>query len=308
MAQCCSAGNPVGGDLIQSSIGPHSLRLSALYKNSFSDQYYNKDHPEDVPQINYSRFNFMSFQFMYGISRKLNVFGELGYFFDKSQSVSIQGNHVLTARGIGDLALGAKYIIFTSRNNTNEFNITAGIKLPVGAFDQEMDGVVLPLSLQPSNGATKFTGSLYFLHRPLGSKLGFFIVSSIETSTVIQSKNYYYHYGYVFLNSISGTYKINDKTSVALQSRFEIRGKDKRENDLVVSSTGSAALFLSPIFQYSLLKGWELSLQADFPVYKYVQGYQLTNKYSFSVQLSKRLSFKKKTTEDPKNVNTNIVD
>lgn len=303
VAQCCSAGNPVGGDLIQSGIGKQNLRVSAQYRHSFSDQYYSADHAEDVPQINFSRFNFVSVQMMYGITSKFNVIAEAGYFMDKSQSVAIQGNHLLTTRGLGDLALAGKYMFYTSPNKTKEFNLTAGVKLPVGAFDQEMDGVVLPLSLQPSNGAVKFTASVYYQMRPVGKKWGFFLISSLESSTTIQSRNFYYHYGNVYLNSLSISYKAGKNTSLVLQNRLECRGKDKREQNLEVASTGSVVLFLSPVLRYHLLQNWEMTLQADFPVYKYVKGSQLTNKYSFSVGISRQISLKQKQ----KDVSANIL-
>ncbi|MCX6272470.1 MAG: transporter [Bacteroidetes bacterium] len=298
-AQCCSAGNPVGGDLLQSSIGKHSLRLTTQFKHSFSDQYYYQDHAEDIPQIKFSRFNYMNFQFIYGVSDKFNVFGELGYFFDKSQSVNIQGNHLFQASGIGDLTLNAKYVVFANRNKTKELNISGGVKLPVGAFDQEQEGVVLPLSLQPSNGSTKYTGSLYYFHRPFRSKLGFYWVSTIEVNSTIQSKNFFYKYGNVYINSLSGTYKLNDNISFVLQARAEIRAKDKREDNQIVSSTGSTVIFVAPMIQYRFLKNWETTLQADYPVYKYVQGSQLTNKYSYSISLARKISFRKKIEDKP---------
>lgn len=296
-AQCCSAGNPLGGDLLQSSIGKQNLRVTTQFKHSFSDQYYDQDHPRDVPQIQFSRFNYMNFQFIYGISDKFNVFGELGYFFDKSQSVNIQGNHLFQASGIGDLTLNAKYVVFANRNKTKELNISCGVKLPVGAFDQEQEGVVLPLSLQPSNGSMKYSGSLYYFHRPYKSKLGYYLVSTIEINSTIQSKNFYYKYGNIYINSISGTYRLNDNLSLVLQSRAEVRAKDKRENEQLVSSTGSVVIFIAPMIQFHFFKNWETIFQADYPVYKYVQGSQLTNKYSYSISLARKISFRKKIEE-----------
>jgi hypothetical protein len=292
-AQCCAAGNPVGGDLLLGSIGKNNLKLILQYKHSYSDQYFHEGHAENVPQINFSRFNYSSFQFIYGIGKRFNVFGEIGYFIDKSQSVSVQGNHLFSATGIGDLGLNAKYVIYSSTERSKELNLSAGIKLPVGAFDQMDGNVILPLSLQPSTGATKYTTTIHYFYRPLDSKFGLFLNSSADMHSTISSKNYYYRYGNVYINSVSGTYKINNKLGVVVQARMEHREKDEREQGIIVASTGSDVVFLSPSIQYLLPYKLEAGLQVDYPIYKHVNGYQLTNKFSFSFNLARKLSFNK---------------
>lgn len=84
-----------------------------------------------------------------------------------------------------------------------------------------------------------------------------------------------------------------------LQTRAEVRDKDQREENQMVSSTGSTVIFVAPVIQYRFLKNWETTIQADYPVYKYVQGSQLTNKYSYSISLARKISFRKKTEEKP---------
>ncbi len=292
--QCCSAGNPSGGDFLEGSMNRRELRLSLSLKHSYSDRYYYQDHQIEVPQVQFSRFNFMSFRSMYGITNRLNIFGELGYFLDKSQSVNIQGNHLLKATGMGDFTIGARYRITSSRLKTKELNISGGVRLPAGAFDKEMNGVVLPLSLQPSNGATKFTAGLYYFYQPRGSRLGFYMLSSTEISTTIRSDNFYYRYGNVYINALSSTYKLNGSISLILQSRLEVRDKDRREEEQLVPSTGSSVVFISPIARFNFLNDWEVLFQADVPVYKYVQGSQLTNKYAVSLGVSRRFPIQDK--------------
>ena len=296
-AQCCAAGNPLGSDQLLGSIGKHNLKLILQYKHSYSDQYFHEDHAENVPQIKFSRFNYSSFQFIYGISKRFNVYGELGYFFDKSQSVSVQGGHLLSAKGVGDLGVNAKYVLYNSFNHSKELNLSAGIKLPVGAFDQMDGNVVLPLSLQPSTGATKYSATLYYFYRPQDRRLGLFFHSSIDFHSRISSKNYFYKYGNVIVNSVSGTYRVSNKIGAIFQARLEHRDKDLREKNSIVASTGSDAVFISPAVLFHLPYSLEASVQADYPVYKHVNGYQLTNKYSYSFSLSRKIPLKKATRE-----------
>lgn len=292
-AQCCSAGNPLSSDLLQEGVQKNTLRLITQFKHSYSDQYFTENRAVDVPQIRFSRFNFTSFQFIYGITNRLNVQGELGYFIDKSQSIDIQGIQLLTAHGIGDLGMSMKYRFLKETVKKHQLSATAGVKFPVGAFDQEMDGITLPLSLQPSNGAMKYTGSLFYAFHKPDSKFGFHWISSMEICSVIKSKNFYYKYGNLLTSSISASYKIHKKISLGIQTRLEHRNQDIREIEQVVSSTGSDVIFAAPSLQFKLPWNLEAFLQADFPIYKKVNGFQLTNKYSYNFSLARRISFQK---------------
>ena len=116
-------------------------------------------------------------------------------------------------------------------------------------------------------------------------------------SSIISSPNFYYKYGNFISTNISGTYKLNDYCSFSLQSRLESRDKDKRASNVKVESTGSKAVFVAPSVQFFFSRNWALTAQLDFPVYKYMNGYQLTNKYGSNVNISKRLIFKSKEKE-----------
>lgn len=298
-AQCCSAGNPLSSDLLQESVQKNSLRIITQFKHSYSDQYFTEDHPIHVPQIRFSRFNFSSFQLVCGISNRLNIQGELGYFFDKSQSIDIQGITLLSAHGIGDLGLSMKYRIIKETRKKHQINATVGVKFPVGAFDQEMDGITLPLSLQPSNGAMKYTGSLFYAYQKPNSNYRFHWISTMEISSVIESKNFYYKYGNLLTNSISASYTFHRKINMGIQTRYEYRNHDTREKEQIVASTGSHVVYAAPFFQFILPWKMEAFLQADYPVYKKVNGSQLTNKYSLNFSLARRISFQRAEKERP---------
>ncbi|HRY31584.1 MAG TPA: hypothetical protein P5531_01310 [Bacteroidales bacterium] len=289
-AQCCSAGNPSTIGFQQDKLEPNQLKLGLSYKYSFSDQYYHLDHAVAVPNVNFNRFHFTSLYFRYGIAPKLNVYGELGYFIDKSQSVSVPVNHLISGKGIGDLELNLQYALYQQENSNHQVSMTAGLKIPVGVFDQVSDGIVLPLSLQPSNGALKYNaGLIYFFKKPF-SKWSFVVSGSADITTRIISRNFFYKYGNLYVSSVSGYYRNNLKTSISLQTRFEFRDKDKRENHIRVESSGGFAVYGSIKFSYRFYKLWEIQLQPELPVYKYVDGYQITNRFSLFTGVTKKFN------------------
>ncbi len=294
-SQCCSAGNPVSGDGQQKSIKKNSLRIYLSFKHSYSDQYYYKNKKEEVALIDNSRFDYSSLQLTYGINKKWNVQTELGYFFDKSQTVYIPEKYVFKGYGIGDLGITAKYQILSLVKPQSELVGSFGLKIPVGKLDEDMNGVVLPISLQPSTGAMKYNLGLYYSILNPSKKLSFYSFLYAEYSSLIQSDFYYYKYGNYYSFSVFGKYKLSNRIYTVLQLREELRDKDKRENDEKIESTGSKVLYAAPQILYNFYENWFLLGQADVPLYKYVNGHQLTNKYSFTFGVHKTLSLQKKS-------------
>jgi hypothetical protein len=73
--------------------------------------------------------------------------------------------------------------------------------------------------------------------------------------------------------------------------KYEFRGKDQRENEEVVESSGSHLVLINPQITYNFKRGWSVMVLADLPVYKYVNGEQLTNSYAIQCSLYKRIHF-----------------
>jgi hypothetical protein len=296
-SQCCAAGNPVSGDGQQKSINKNQLRIYTSFKHSYSDQYYFKNKKEDVTYIDNSRFNYSSIQATYGITKKWNAQAELGYFFDKSQTVNMPEKYVFKASGIGDLGITAKYQILSLVKPQSEFVGSFGVKIPVGKFDQDMDGIILPISLQPSTGAMKYNAGLYYSYLKPNNKFSFYSFLFAEYSSLIESDFYYYKYGNYYSLSVFGKYKLTNRIYTVLQLREEIRAKDERENNEKIEATGSNVLYVAPQLIYNFFSSWSFICQGDFPLYKYVNGEQLTNKYSFSCGINKTFNLAKKSEE-----------
>ncbi len=110
---------------------------------------------------------------------------------------------------------------------------------------------------------------------------------------MIDSENFYYKYGNIFLLSVIGSYKVHRKINLGFEVRSDNRGKSQREDDQIVESSGYMLVYTIPHVSYSFAKKWMLSLNAEIPVYRYYNGIQMGNKFSVSAQLSYQLSFRK---------------
>jgi len=296
-AQCCSAGNPFFyGE--QANLAHKQLQIIAGYKYSLSDQYYHKDSKEDIDFIDKAYFNYLNLQLIYGLTRKLSIQTDLGYFVNRTEQYKIEDWETINGYGIGDAGLTIKYLVYKSFSRKLSIIPSVGIKFPIGVFDQEVDHVKLPITVQPSSGSFKYLVNFYMSKSFKGSKfnLGFF--SSAEFPQLIDSENFYYQYGNMFLFSLVGSYYVTDKLTLGLELRNENRSKASRENDQTVESSGYNIVYAVPHLSYAFAKKWFIAINADIPVYKYYNGIQLANKFAISTRVSWRINFDKEVLKE----------
>lgn len=288
-AQCCAAGNPVGGDGSQDALKKNQLSLFLAYRHSYSRDYYHKSQKEDIQNIEKSYYNYGSLSMSYGINWRFTLHTEMGYYFNKVQVVNLtDGRQTIKARGIGDMALNMRYSILPPKIiNENRLIFSLGGRLPVGQFNEEQNGVKIPVSLQPSSGALKLNSSLFFSHKKQDALLGLSAFAFFEWSNQINKGLIVYDYGNLFMLEATLFMPIKSAGVLSLSSKVEFRGKDKKGNDFVIESTGSRVLYAKPQLQWKIIHDLYLLTFAEIPVYKYVNGYQLTNLYAFQVGIRK---------------------
>ena len=297
-SQCCSAGNPLGSNGINDGLPEREWQFLASYKHSLSKEYFHKDHQIEVPLVENSYYDYQSLSVAYGILKWMNVSAEIGYFYNKTQILkSGQGNDEIRAHGLGDLGINIRFLPFKTLRTTSQLIVSGGIRIPVGEFNEQIDGVTVPVSLQPSPGALKINASLYYSILTTNWK---FLVNSFalyEYSNTIEKGYFIYKYG-DFLQLSSGLqYNLNRQLTFLLNFKYEWRGQDQRENDEIVESSGSHLILINPQITYNFKRGWSIMLLSDLPVYKYVYGEQLTNSYAVQLSLYKRINIIKSKIE-----------
>lgn len=295
ISQCCSAGSPIGGDGSADGLNKKELRILASYKYSLSKVYFHNDYEADVQSVDKSFFDYNMLSATYGLLTRISLHTEFGYFIDKAQLLTIQNKHEeIRSHGLGDWAFNVRYTAIKTVKPISQLVISGGMKFPVGVFNEDINGVTIPVSLQPSSGAFKFNAGVFYFRKRPDRKLSWNSLFLFETSNTINKGYLIYKYGNFYLFSVAGGYNVNNNFSCNANLKLEWRGRDKRESDIKIESSGSKIIYINPQLNYSFKNNWSLLFFADFPVYKFMNGYQLTNKFSFQVGIRKSFSFCKK--------------
>lgn len=288
-AQCCASGNPFISDAEQPALQKKVLITSLTYRYSHSSKFYHNDSPYNELKFSQTaNVNYAEFQVGYGITDWFTVIGDLGYFFNKTMTVS--GQEPMRGYGPGDAGL---YLKFNIHNNVKtRLNISPGIgtKFPIGIFDQEVDNVKLPISLQPSSGSYKYLADI-FISKGVSRKINIAGFFSYEYSQLIESENFYYKYGDQWITALYINYRPWKRISVDFQARNEYRGNSRRENKEIVESSGYDVLFFTPQLSFAFKHNWFVSAYADLPIYKYYNGIQMSFGYAMSVRVTRKLDF-----------------
>ena len=288
--QCCSAGNPSSFSFADNnSLKAKSLFLSSSYKYGYSGKYYAGSEPEEVSFTAPASYSFIDLKAAYGISKRLTFEASSGYFFSKEQQNPDPYPYDI-GYGLGDAELNVRYRAYKSVIKHIELTASAGIRLPVGVFDLEKDGVKLPITVQPSAGSfvylVGFSASKTFNE----NKLKLFGNVFAEFPQLIDSKNFYYHYGNLYNLSFTAAYPVHKLFNPALQVQAEIREHATREQEQVVDASGYKVIILSPQIESGFGNNWSVLVYTDLPVYKYFNGMQLANSFKAGIRVSKRIN------------------
>lgn len=288
-AQCCASGNPFISDAVQPALQSNVLTAAITYRYSHSEKFFHEDSPyKDLPFKQTANVHYSELQLAYGATQWLTVMGDLGYFFSKS--LHTEGQDPYKGYGLGDAALYLKFNALTLAKARFSISPSVGMKFPVGVFDQEVDNVQLPISVQPSSGSYKYLANL-FISKGIapGMTLAGFV--SFEYAQLIESENFYYKYGQQWIAALYFNYKINKMLALDLQFRNENRAKSTRENQEIVESTGYNVVYFTPQLSMFLRHNWFLSAYGDIPIYKYYNGIQMSFGYAVSVRITKKIDF-----------------
>lgn len=297
-AQCCTAGNPVNTNCDLTANGAQLLNVTWSYMYSQSDAYYRGTQRLDKTYAE-SNYDFASLALSYAVSERLRLTADLGYYFDKAQRF-VQSDYTRYAKGISDATLGLNYTTYSSEDRLFEFAQTARVTIPLGEFNQQYDGIVLPIDFQPSSGNYRYNLGLILNKRFEDSDFALMSYNTVEFSQAIETENTYHKYGNLYLASVMGVYRISAYLQGLLHLRYEIR--DRALNGArsgasagqynYLNSSGGVIGYISPQLAVNLFSDWMFSVQYNIPFYRNIYGEeQLTNRHSVSVNLSRVFDF-----------------
>ncbi len=295
-AQCLSSVNPVGGTENLLVLEKNTLRVIAFYKYSQGRQYYNGSKSDDYDLIDRAFYSNLSLFAGYGLTSRLALETEQGYFINKTQVYNTDPEYRLRGYGLSNLLFSFRYSLFADHFKRVFITLAPGMKIPASRKPQTVDHVELPVEVQPTMGSYGMVLSSTLVKENSGRGLRFFLTNRTETH--FANKNEYrlgtavYTSAYLSKHIMASRVK-GDWTAI-IQLRHEFRTHD-RISGKTKESSGGTLLFMVPQINHMVAEKWNFTALADIPVFQYFNGTQLGAGFgvTFSVSRTFNLSTQK---------------
>jgi hypothetical protein len=292
ISQCLSSVNPVGGTSNLLALPSKTLRVISFYKFNYGDRYFEKSKPSDFDLIKCASYNYLGAILGYGITSRLTLETETGYFINKTQHYDIESAQKVRGYGFSNFIVSARYGIYTNNQRRIYYSASAGLKIPSSLNYQIADGVELPEEVQSSIGAFGMVFQSFLVKENPLRGLRLFLTNRFETNRVnhkdFKLGNSFYTSLYISKHLMFQWLK-GDWTTI-LQVRNEIRAMNARYGEPVEAS-GGIVFFLSPQINYTIKETWNISFMGDLPVYQYLNGIQLGTQFGFTFGFSRDIDF-----------------
>jgi hypothetical protein len=285
-AQCCSPGNPIGGTANVGTVDARAFRALAFLRHSYSDTYYEGTQKAGF-QGTTARYYYLGSVLAYGLTRRLTVETELGFFLNKQKTS--EGVPEEETSGLSNSVVTLKYSLWKDVFREWEVTAGAGLRFPLTkslALDET--GFPLSMDVQPSTGAMGFVGQVLLYKGFLPEGWRFFLLNRYEQNA---ANNIDYRFGQALTSTLFVSRKINLHWTGILQLRNEWRDIDTWE-DIPLNTTGGNVVSVSPQLNYTIAQKWNVSVLVDVPVWRRYNLAQLGAKYAVAVNVVR--DFKRK--------------
>ena len=165
------------------------------------------------------------------------------------------------------------------------------ISLPIGAFDQRDGIIILPIDIQPSSGSYKLIPSLLLIKNFYNSKYMLSAFLSCELSERIHTERTDYKYGNLYIANFEISRQSLKNINTALALKIQHRDKAINKNE-IMNYTGGTYINVQTSLSIALENNYALNTFLSVPLYKNVNGIQLTNKYALGLGIKKRFTLK----------------
>lgn len=297
---CCSGGVPLGGSLGLGTAESQSLQVLVTYDyNGINDLVSFSELIDDQSRSRTTQSSIIEFN--YGLDQRFSFTGLIPFIRQTRTIESFGGNENFTAtQGIGDMVFLVKYRLSNPANTSNIDWITgAGPKIPTAKTDfTNNQGLTLAADMQPGSGSLDGIFWNYFLKsRLLGNpNLGLAAVTTFRYSG--KNKNYNntqtYKFGNEFQFNLGLNYSFFVKRPVDVFTFLRYR---KQTADLIdggkFPSSGGQWVYGIPGISINFSPDFTFSLSGDFPLYRKLDGTQLTTSFKITAAALFNIPFKK---------------
>ncbi|NOX65005.1 MAG: hypothetical protein GXO85_04205 [Chlorobi bacterium] len=286
---CCTAGSPLLSSLETSATQKGNLLFGISYVYNLLDDVY-----EETFYLNDQTRNRISksvlLQVDYGITDKISISGLFTYINQQRNISAYQGfTNTVTTSGIGDAVLLAKYnVIPLTMIKEQEFSVGGGTKIPLGKSDLTSNGVLLPADMQPGTGSWDFILWSYFSQgRLFDLPLNLVVNLSYRmngTNKRFGSNNGTYKFGNELITQAGLGYRTDLPVDFTLFTRIRITKNDEYKKN-PIPNTGGTWLYIIPGINLKLHESVILRLTSEIPIYRNLQGTQLTTTFVTSASI-----------------------
>jgi hypothetical protein len=298
-AQCfASPGNPIAGSTNLGILLRGKARVIGFYQHGLSDEYFEGRSPSDYDPpgaIGSAHYHYTGFSLGYGLTQRLTLEAEAGYFLRKAQEYKYL-DYELRGQGLSNAVLSAKVNVYSDPVRLVELSLSAGPKLPFSTRPQAAGGVELPVDVQPSTGNFGAVLQYYFIKEFDGVSIRLILTGRYENHFTENRQGYRFgdaqtHSLYVSKHLANRWTGLTKDLTLILQARYEYRGQNHRHGQLVDFS-GSQLLWLSPQLNYNLNLLWNFSVILDLPVYRNYRGIQLAGTRALTFSVARDIGFR----------------
>ncbi len=298
-AQCCAQGTPMGGSSNQGILGKGDARIISFFTHSESIK--------QNPESNYflildANFNFVGTNVQYGLTNKLTVEADVGYFINKTQRFDLTPVYTQTGFGLSNGTVGVRHLLYKNKERNIEITGGLGLKFPFSMEYQKVDNVQLPVDNQPSTCAFGIVPKILIFKKFPKQKMGMFFIHKYDKNFINQ-QNYEYGAGFISALFISKSLNfISCNTFGVLQFRNAYRLSDvsyTHDIENVITSTGSNSVFIAPQFGHTFKSKYSIAVSYDYPIYQKFNTEKLKNKYAITLNFIADLNGNSATCEKP---------
>jgi Putative MetA-pathway of phenol degradation len=282
---CCSGGVPLGGSLGLGAAESKSLQVLLTY--DYNAINYLVSFSELLDDDTRSRTTQSSIvEINYGLNNRFSIAAVVPFIKQTRTIQAYAGEDFTATQGLGDIVFLVKYRLINPENISEiDWIIGAGPKIPTAKTDfTNNQGLTLPADMQPGSGSLDgiFWSSFLksrFLKNP---NLGLAAVTSFRYSG---ANNHYnetqtYKFGNEFQFSLGLNYNFFAKWPVYIYSflRYRMQAEDII-NGGVFPSSGGEWVYAIPGMNIDFSPNWSFRLSGDIPIYRKLEGTQLTTSY-----------------------------
>lgn len=286
---CCSAGTPLLGSLEMSSGSAGILQLGLTYDyNSLQSVYEGSKWLDDRTRERFTQSAL--FEITYGITNKFSVTGLLS-FVNQNRTITPlnQRHNEVSTNGLGDAVLLIKYkLIVADIISQTELAVGFGGKLPTGKADIKDNGILLPADLQSGSGSYDLLLWAYYskgfvpdLPINIIGNISYKINSSYDRFGTGKGG---YKFGNELIISSGIGFRTDSIFDFSLLVRFRNTSMDVFDSQ-DVPNTGGSWLYLIPGVNFKFTDFLTGRVTSQLPIYRNLQGTQLTTSYTLSFSL-----------------------